>query len=54
MLTTIHLDDQSTLETDEIHDEIANRLLAPELHAGNLPAPERLPEPLLRVGHLAA
>src|SRR5262245_14765912 len=54
MLAAIHFDYHAALETNEVHDEFANRLLAPELYAPNLPAPELLPEPLLRVRQFAA
>jgi hypothetical protein len=44
MLATIYLDYHAALETDEVYDETANRLLAPKFHARDLPALELMPE----------
>ena len=45
MLPAIHFDDQPMFETDKIHDERADRLLASKLRGSDLTALELLPQP---------
>src|SRR5690348_15272646 len=54
MLRTIHLNDQSPLDADEIHHERPHRMLSPEPVPTQLPPAQVEPEPLLGFGHFPA
>jgi hypothetical protein len=51
MLASIHLDNQSSLDTDEIGDEGADRALAPEPVPSKLPMAQASPQHAFGVGH---
>jgi hypothetical protein len=54
MLTTIHLDNQTHLKTNEIKHEIKEWMLAAKLEPRHLPATQALPQALFGIRHLTA
>ena len=52
MLSAVNLYDYPALETDEVHKEGTDGLLATEPHASELATLELLPEALLRFGRI--
>jgi len=52
MLPTVELDDQMVLETDEVREVRADRVLAAEPEAANLPVAEVSPQSSLGVGRM--
>ena len=54
MLATIDFNDQPAFETDKIHNEGADWLLAAKSHRGDLTASESLPEMLFCFREVAA
>jgi hypothetical protein len=51
MLTAIDLNDDASLETDEISNEGAERYLPAELEIGKSSIPQREPKLALGIGH---
>jgi hypothetical protein len=54
MLRAINLDQQPSLQTDEIYDVGPDRHLPSEFMAEQLPIAQTLPKPLLGVGAVSA
>ncbi len=52
MLGAIHLDDQLSLWSIEVHDVVADRLLSVKLDRLELPAAQPCPQRTLTIGHL--
>ena len=54
MLAAIGFNDQSSVETHEIDDVCAKRMLPTELESGELPAAQCIPKPLFRVDRICS
>jgi hypothetical protein len=48
VLAAVQLDNEPSFQTDEIHDVVPERVLAPEFAAIKLPSAKTAPEPALR------
>jgi hypothetical protein len=51
MLTPIYLNNQLVLQTHEINDKIAKRMLSAKLEARNLPTTQNPPQSLFGISH---
>jgi hypothetical protein len=54
VLSSIHLHDQPGLEADEVQDIAAERYLALEFQARELPVSQRLPQQVFRLRRIGA
>ncbi len=52
MLSAVHLNDQTRVETREVRDIAPNNVLPPETGAADLPLPERQPKTPFRLRHV--
>lgn len=54
MMAAVHVDDETTLHANEIHDVLSARVLAPELASPQLPGAQMRPEPAFGIGLVPA
>ena len=54
VLAAVDLDDELSIQADEVDDVMTDRMLAAESGIADLLSSQTVPEPLLRVGHFVA